>query len=98
MLSSWQACSIFDKSAKVPAKVTESMLLWQAISIKLPRFSRSSNALAPLKERFTAAIRPVPRVNAWARLRTTITVIASFKLSDPDAQAAAISPTLWPRK
>src|SRR6266851_36062 len=44
----------------------------------------------------SAAMRPSPRVRSWLRLRATTTRAASASDRAPPAQAAAISPTLWP--
>ncbi len=53
-------------------------------------------SLAATSLRPTAAIRPVPRVVPWARLRILITLTASASVRILAAQAAATSPTLWP--
>ena len=68
-----------------------------AISISSTPPRSSSTCCTFAADRPTAAMRPCPLVIPWAWLRAQITSIDCFRLRAPQAQAAAISPTLCPK-
>ena len=79
-----------------PATVTEEALL-TAARVRSTASSLSISPHAAASARI-AAMPPRPRVRCCARLRAQTTRAAASSPSAPEAQAAAISPTLWPTK
>ena len=78
-----------------PETVTLRQLFTAAMStaglFEALRNRRASRSLS-----INAAIAPLSRTLSWCLLRAVTTSMACSRLRAPAAQAAAISPTLWP--